>query len=70
MDILSFFSEIKFQYKYEQEHETILFNNKAILIGGKSFFLSEWFSKGIICIKDLMKMDIFFPFKSFKANMT
>jgi len=61
---------MKSQYKYEQGQATILFNNKAILIGGKPFFLQEWFSKGIICIKDLMKMDNFFPFKSFKANMT
>jgi len=53
-DILSFFSEIKFQYEYEQGQETILFKNKAILIGGKPFFLREWFSKGIICIKDLL----------------
>jgi len=53
-DILSFFSEIKSQYKYEQGQETILFNNKTILIGGKPFFLREWFSKAIICIKDLL----------------
>ena len=46
-DILSFFPEIKSQYNF-------FFNNKAILIGGKSFFLCEWFSKGIICIKDLL----------------
>ena len=40
--------------KYEQGQETILFNNKAILIGGRPFFLREWFSKGIIYIKDLL----------------
>ena len=53
-DILSYFSELKSQYKYEQGREIILFNNKAILIGGKPFFIPEWFSKGIICIKDLL----------------
>ena len=53
-DILSYFSELKSQYKYEQGQEIILFNNKAILIGGKYFFIPEWFSKGIICIKDLL----------------
>ena len=53
-DILSYFSELKSKYKYEQGQEIILFNNKAILIGGKPFFVLEWFSKGIICIKDLL----------------
>ena len=53
-DILSYFTELKSQYKYEQGQEIILFNNKAILIGGKPFFIPEWFSKGIICIKDLL----------------
>lgn len=53
-DILSFCAELKSKYKYEQGHETILFNNRAILIEGKPFFLREWFSKGIICIKDLL----------------
>ena len=50
-DTLPYFMELKSQYKHEQEQEIILFNNKAILIGGKPFFIPEWFSKGIICIK-------------------
>ena len=53
-DILSLFSELKSKYNYQQGQETILFNNKAILIGGKPFFLREWFSKGIISIQDLL----------------
>ena len=53
-DILSFFSELKSKYNYQQGQETILFNNKAILIGGKPFFLREWFSKGIISIQNLL----------------
>ena len=53
-DILSYFSELTSQYKYEQGQELILFNNKAILNGGKPFFIREWFSKGIICIGDLL----------------
>ena len=53
-DILSYFSELTSQYKYEQGQELILFNNKAILIGGKNLFIREWFSKGIIYIRDLL----------------
>lgn len=51
MDILSFFSEIKFQYKYEQEQETILFNNKAILIGGNPSFFRNGFPKELFVLK-------------------
>ena len=40
-DILSFFSDIKFRYKYAEEQETILFNSRAILIGGRTFFIKE-----------------------------
>ena len=54
-DIISYFSELKSQYKYEQGQEIILFNTEAILNGGKPFLIPEWFSKGIICIKDLLK---------------
>ena len=53
-DIISFFLELKSQYNYQQGQEMILFNNKAILIGGKPFFLREWFSEGIISIQDLL----------------
>ena len=42
---------------YEMEVAS-LFNNKATLIGGKPFFLREWFSIGIICIKDLLNENI------------
>ena len=31
----------------QQEQNTILFNNKNILIGGKPVFYREWFAKGI-----------------------
>ena len=53
-DILRFFSDIKSIYNYAQGQETILFNNKDILIGWKPFFLREWFFKGIIYIQDLL----------------
>ena len=68
-DILSFFAEIKSPYKYEQGQETILFNNKAILTGGKPFFLREWFSKGIIYIKDLLNENgQFLSFQEFQRK--
>ena len=53
-DIHSFFVQIKSRLKQEDEQEIILFNNKEILIDGKPFFIREWFSKGIISIKDLL----------------
>ena len=68
-DILSFFSEFKSQYNYEQGQEIILFNNKAILIGGKPFFIREWFSKGIFCIKDLLNENgKFLSFQEFQRK--
>jgi len=33
---------------------TILFNNKEICIKGKTFFLKEWFTKGIKRIENLL----------------
>ena len=68
-DILSFFSEFKSQYNYEQGQEIILFNNKAILIGGKPFFIREWFSKGIFRIKDLLNENgKFLSFQDFQRK--
>ena len=52
--ILENFNELKNPYDYYQKQDIILFNNKEILIGGKPSFLSEWFKKGIISIKDLL----------------
>ena len=43
--------------------DTILFNNKGILIGGKMFFNKEWFANGMRSIKDLL--DNNGPFLSF-----
>ena len=68
-DILSFFSKFKSQYNYEQGQEIILFNNKAILIDGKPFFFREWFSKGIICINDLLNENgKFLSFQEFQSK--
>ena len=68
-DILSFFSKFKSQYNYEQGQEIILFNNQAILIDGKPFFFREWFSKGIICINDLLNENgKFLSFQEFQSK--
>ena len=52
--ILEFFNELKTLYSYNQKQELILFNNKDILVDGKSIFLNEWFEKGILSIYDLL----------------
>ena len=54
-DILSFFVQIKRQLKQKDEQDIFLFNNKEILIDGKTFFLMEWFAKGMISIKHFLQ---------------
>ena len=54
-DILTALDELKSLYSYEDRGETILFNNKEILVDSKPFFVREWFSRGIFTIKDLLK---------------
>ena len=41
-------------YSEDSPRDTVLFNNKEILIGGKPFFNKEWFCKGICEIQDLL----------------
>ena len=51
------------------KRDTILFNNKQILIGGKPFFNKEWFSKGNRIISDLMDSDgRFISFDTFQSK--
>ena len=52
-DMLSFFDDLKTLYNYNLG-QIVLFNNREILIDGKPFFIQEWFSKGIILIRDLL----------------
>ena len=52
--ILDNFNELKTLYNYYQKQDIVLFNNKEILVGEKQVFISEWFQKGIISIKDLL----------------
>lgn len=52
-DMLSFFDDLKTLYNYNLG-QIVLFNNWEILIDSKPFFIQEWFSKGIILIRDLL----------------
>ena len=51
--MLSIFKEVKYLYSYDLG-KTVLVNNSDILIDSKPFLIREWFSKGIISIKDLL----------------
>jgi len=53
-EMLDYFKELKDLYQNHEVQNTILFNNKNILIGGKPVFYREWFSKGIISIEQLL----------------
>ena len=53
-DISLFFNELKSLYYNRNDHETILFNNKEILIGGQPFLFQEWLNKEIKTIMDLL----------------
>ena len=50
------FLEIRNLYQHDNAQDLILFNNKDILIDGKSFFLQNWKEKGAILIKVSKKM--------------
>ena len=68
-DILLYFSELKTLYNHDNMCETILFNNKDILIGGKPFFNKEWFSRRIISITDLLDAEgRFLSFNDFQSK--
>ena len=68
-DILIAFDEIKTLYNYDQGTETILFNNKEILVDGKPLFIREWFIKGIHTIKQLFnKNGQYLTFQEFQAK--
>ena len=54
-DILIAFDEIKTLYNYDQGTDTILFNNKEILVHRTPLFIREWFIKGINTIQQLFK---------------
>ena len=54
--ILIYFHELKNLYNsdHDQTQDLILFNNKEILVEGKTLFFREWLDKGILSIQDLL----------------
>ena len=46
--------ELKQLYGYYQEQDLVLFNNREILINGKSFYYNEWHQKCIFSIRDVL----------------
>ena len=68
-DILLFFHELKTLYGGHCGRDTILFNNREILIDGKSFFWTEWYTKGIRTIRDLLdEKGQVLPFSVFQSK--
>ena len=67
-DILLFFDELKSLYDVSNNHDSILFNNKEILIGGKPFIFQEWLSKGVRTVMDILDSEgNFMSFAAFKS---
>ena len=48
---------MKTLYGYDQSQDRVRFNNKDILVDGKPVYINEWFKKGVVSIKDLLKND-------------
>ena len=48
------FLELKSLYHSQFGQDLVLFNNKEILIKGKTFFFNNWYRKRVICIQDLL----------------
>ena len=49
--------ELKQLYGYYQDEDLVLFNNREILINGKSFYHNKWHQKGIFSIRDVLSDD-------------
>ena len=56
-NILEYFRDLKSLYGSNQAQDIILFNNKDILVGETPVYISEWFKKGIVSIRDLVNDD-------------
>ena len=68
-DMLIAFVVIKTLYNYDQENDTILFNNRDILVDGKPLFIREWFIKGIHTIQQLFNENgQYLTFQEFQAK--
>ena len=60
---------LKTLYNYDQGNDTILFNNKDILVDGKPLFIREWFTKGIHTIQQLFNENgQYLTFQEFQAK--
>ena len=55
--ILRYFLEIKESFLNQSGQELILFNNKDILINGRTIFYKNWFDWGIYLVLDLLRSD-------------
>ena len=55
--ILLYFLEIKESFPNQSGQELILFNDKDILINGRTIFYRDWFDRGIYLVRDLLKSD-------------
>ena len=53
-NILKYFTELKTLYNHNQDQNVILHNNKDLLVGGRPFFIREWYQNGILSIQDLL----------------
>ena len=51
------FLELNGLYHTQFGQDLVLFNNKEILIEGKTFFLKNWYQKRVVCIQDLLNND-------------
>ena len=68
-DILLFFHELKTLYGGHFGRDTILFNNREILIDSKSFFWTKWYTKGIRTSRDLLdEKGQVLPFSVFQSK--
>ena len=56
-EILLSFLELNGLYHTQFGQGLVLFNNKEILIEGKTFFLKNWYQKRVVCIQDLLNND-------------
>ena len=53
-DILFSFLDLKSLYNSKDEQEMILFNNKEILIDGRTVFYHDWVEKGVFTLHDVI----------------
>ena len=60
--ILCYWQEFKLltDNKEKPVRDQIIWNNRSICLDGKPIFISDWFKKGIIYIKDLLNTDLNF----------